>query len=296
MHPSKKFASLAKQHCSRWSLRDKNCAAPVNSTLGHTHIAMKPIDAYKDTAKRARIFLAYHDGLINTRSRGIRNDWKSSFLKLMHWPAGCAIERIDSKDAIIVLRGGAGLTTDHFTQVCLDDQLRAAITFGVSALDRYIHERVVKGIIPALKVHPLTRQQEELSIPVSTAIQISEEAVLAQKKGIGIRPANIVRKKVQELLYKRPFQSFREIEYAFQLLGVKNLEAQLRTAYGVVDLKAIKTQLSNIAMRRNQIVHEGDLVRHERGGQIKWHRITRKYVADSLDFLDQFVTHLEGLS
>jgi hypothetical protein len=257
---------------------------------------MQPIEAYKDTSERARVFLAYHDGLINTRSRRIRKDWKASFLKLMHWPAASAIERIDSKDAVIVLRDGAALTPDHFTQPWLDDQLRAALTFGVSALDRYVHERVVKGIIPALKGTPLTRQQEEFSIPVSTAIQISEEAVAAQKMGLKIRPANIVRKKVQELLHKRPFQSYREIEYAFSLLGVKDLAKQLQAAYGVGDLKAFKSQLAGIAMRRNQIVHEGDLVRHERGGQVKWHEINRKYVADSLDFLDTFVGHLESVA
>jgi hypothetical protein len=262
----------------------------------HTRAAMRPIDAYNDTADRARTFLAYHDGLMNTRARRIRKDWKNSFLKLMHWPAGSSIERVDSKDAVIVLRVGAAITPDHFTQPWLDDQLRAALTFGVSALDRYVHERVVKGIIPALKVAPLTRQQEEFSIPVSTAIQISEEAVAAQKKGLKIRPANIVRKKVQELLHKRPFQSYRDIEYAFSLLGVKNLAGQLQVAYGVGDLKAIKRQLGGIAMRRNQIVHEGDLVRHERGGQIKWHEINRKYVADSLDFLDKFVRHLERVA
>ena len=256
---------------------------------------MTPIEAYDDTSERARTFLAYHDGLINIRSRRIRKDWKASFLKLMHWPYTSAIERVDSKDAVIVLREGASLTPDHFTQPWLDDQLRAALTFGVSALDRYVHERVVKGIIPALKDMPLTRQQEEFSIPVSVAIQISEEAVAAQKRGLKIRPANIVRKKVQELLHKKPFQSYREIEYAFNLLGVKDLAKQLQTAYGVGDLKAFKSQLAGIAMRRNQIVHEGDLVRHERGGQVKWHEINRKYVADSLDFLDTFVGHLENV-
>lgn len=256
---------------------------------------MKPIDAYNDTSARARLFLEYHDGLINFRARGIRRDWKGKFVKLMHWPANSAIDRIDSKDAIIVLRSGSALTPDHFTQEWLDDQLRAALSFGVSALDRYVHERVVKGIIPALKRRPLTKQQEEFSLPVSTAIQIAEEAVAARKNGAKIRPTNIVRKKVQELLHKRPFQSYREIEYAFQLLGIKNLTAQLQKAYAVADLKAQKAQLGKIAMRRNQIVHEGDLVRHERGGQVKWHPIPRKYVSDSLDFLDQFVLHLESV-
>jgi len=256
---------------------------------------MKPLETYQDTAIRARLFLEYHDGLMNTRARRIRSDWSSKFAKLMHWPATASIERVDSSDAVIVLRQGSTLTPDHFTQDWLDDQLRAALTFGVSALDRYVHERVVKGIIPALKKRPLTRQQEEFSLPVSTAIQIAEEAIAARKNGSIIRPTNIVRKKVQELLHKRPFQSFREIDYAFCLLGIRNLTGQLQKAYGVGDLKAQKTQLGKIAMRRNQIVHEGDIVRHERGGRVAWHPIPRKYVADSLDFLDQFVAHLEGV-
>ena len=257
---------------------------------------MKPIEAYKDTAERARLFLTYHDGLINIRARSVRKEWRSSFLKLMRWPKATVIDRIDSKDAVIILRPGAGLMDHHFNQDWLSDQLRASLTFGVSALDRYVHERVVKGIIPALKKKPLLKQQEELSLPVSTAIEISEAAVAAIKSGEKIRPSNIVRKKVQELLHKRPFQSFREIDYAFNLLGVKNLSGQLQAAYGVGDMKPIKMQLANIAMRRNQIVHEGDILRHERGGQIDWHPITRKYVEDSLDFLDQFVAHLEAVT
>jgi len=257
---------------------------------------MTPIDAYKDTSNRARTFLLYHHGLLDTRSRRIRKDWKANFLEFMNWPAGADIERVDSADAVFILRPTSQLTTKDFTHTVLDDQLRAALTFGVSALDRYVHERVIKGIIPALKSGKLNRPQEEFSIPVATAIKISEDAVAAQRRGENIRPANIVRKKVQEILYRRPFQSFRDIDFAFQLLGIATLETQLRNAYGVQDCKGIKKQLSGIATRRNQIVHEGDLVRHERGGQIRRHGITRKYVTDSLDFLDQFVTSLENVS
>lgn len=256
---------------------------------------MKPIDTYNDTAERARVFLAYHDGLMNTRSRRERSEWREKFLSVMRWPKGSDITRIDSKDAVVVLKADATLTSDHFSQAWLDDQLRASLVFGVSALDRYVHERVVKGLIPALKKRPLNKQQEELALPVSTTLQLAGEAVAARKKGKNNRPSNIVRKKIQELLYKRPFQSFREIEYAFCLLGIKNLAGQLQAAYRVGDLKEVREQLSNIAMRRNQIVHEGDLVRHERGGSIKWHPIPRKYVADSLDFIDDFVNHLESV-
>jgi hypothetical protein len=214
----------------------------------------------------------------------------------MHWPATSTIERIDGKDAIIILREGASLTPNHFSQACLNDLLRASLSFGVSALDRYVHERVVKGIVAALKDSSLTKQQEDFSIPVTTAIQISEEIAKAKKNSKNIRVANIIRRKIQELLHKRPFQSWREIEYAFNLLGVTNLAGQLQTAYQIPEIKPIKAQLGQIANRRNSIVHEGDLLKHERGGKVRMQPISRKYVEDTLTFLDTFVGHLENVA
>ena len=257
---------------------------------------MHPIDAYNHTATRAKNFLLYHDGLINTRARKVRKDWKAAFLKVMHWPASSDISRIDSKDVVLILKDGASLTPDHFSAVCLDDLLRASLTFGVSALDRYVHERVVKGIIAAYKSGSLTKQQEELMVPVTTAIAISEEVAKAKKNNKNVRTANIVRIKLQELLHKKPFQSWREIEYAFNLLGIKNLSGQLQILYGLGNLKDKKAQLSHIAARRNAIVHEGDLFKHERGGTVKAHPISRKYVEDSLVFIDELVGHLQNVA
>jgi hypothetical protein len=256
---------------------------------------VNPLDAYRDTASRARLFLAYHDGLVPVQTRSISIGWGASFSQLMGWSSFSGIQRVDCKDAVIVLRQGSMLNPDQFSRSCLDDQLRAALTFGVSALDRYVHERVVKGIVAKLKKPNLNKEQREFAIPVSTAIKISAESVKAAKANKKLRPANIIRKQVQALLHKKPFQSYRGIEYAFKLLGINNLAGQLQAAYGTGDLNAVKTQLANIAKRRNQIVHEGDLVVHERGGQVKWHNIERKYVADSLSFLDIFVAHLDSV-
>lgn len=256
---------------------------------------MRPIDAYNHTVLRAKTFLLYHDGLMNTRARRIRADWKASFLKIMHWASKTKIDRVDGKDAILVLRPTATLTAAHFSAACLDDLLRASLTFGVSALDRYVHERVVKGIIKALNTKDLTRQQEELSMPAVVTLTIAEEIRKARQQGKHIRASNIVRRKLQELLHRRPFQSWRELEYAFNLLGITNLAGQLQRAYGVPNMKPIKDQLNHIAVRRNAIVHEGDLLRHQRGGKARMHPVSRKYVDDTLTFLDGLVAHLENV-
>lgn len=254
---------------------------------------MRPIDAYQDTAVRAKRFLLLHDGLMNTRQRSIRADWKSSFNKLMHWNQGADIKRVDSRDAVIVLRDGSALQPDDFTKESLDDLLRSSLTFGVSALDRYIHERIIKGFVTAYRAGNLNKQQKEFTIPATLAMDIVEKTRKANQNGATVRPANEVRKAVQEILHKRPFQSWREVEYGFCLIGVTGLAGKLQGTLGVGDFTPIKRQLNKIAERRNHIVHEGDLARHQRGGGVKAQHIERKFVEDSLTFLDGFVAALE---
>lgn len=258
---------------------------------------MQPIDAFEDTHERAQRLLRLHDGLINTRQRSIRSDWKANFCHLMHWPQSAEIERVDSKDAVIVLRDNAKLGPDDFDSHALDDLLRSAITFGVSAIDRYVHERIIKRFVTAFREGDLTKQQQDFELPATLAIEIVDRFNMARREGDNIRPANEIRKVVQKTLHKRPFQSWREIEYGFCLIGYSNLGKALKDTHGLdePDLKYIKARLGNIVNKRNKIVHEGDLPRHERGGGVYVQKIRRKWVEDSLSFLSNFTAKLEEI-
>ena len=97
------------------------------------------------------------------------------------------------------------------------------------------------------------------------------------------------------MLHRRPLQSWREIEFAFELLVVTDLAGQLQAAYRLGAIGPTKGQLGRIVEKRNLIVHEGDLVRHQRGGYVRKLEVSPRFVADSLDFLDTFVGHLEGV-
>jgi len=255
-----------------------------------------PKQAFDDTAARARRLLHLHQALVNIRKYRIRKDWKASFCGLMHWPKDSAIQRVDSKEAIVVLRAGATLGPSDFSSEALDDLLRSALAFGVSALDRYVHERVVKRIVSALRLRDLSRNQQDLTIPAVASRRMAESAVVAQRTGRSFRPANEVRKTIQEALHKRPFQTWREVDYAFTLIGINDLRNQLQARYRVGSLQAVQAQLNSIAARRNRIVHEGDLVRHERGGQVRRHPIDPRTVREALDFLDTLVGHLEHVA
>ena len=256
---------------------------------------MQPIDAYQHASARARRLLRYHDGLVNIRQRRIRSDWKSSFCKFMRWKQDSDIDRVDSREALIVLRDGASLEPSDFASEAVADLLRSALVLGMSALDRYVHERVVKGIVAALRKPPLSKAQEEFSIPAVLTLQVTKSLTEAHRKGRQLRPANEVRKKVQEILHRRPFQSWGELESAFALIGIRKLESRVRTRYQLDDISPIREQLNDIAKRRNWIVHEGDLVRHQRGGATRCNSISPGFVRKSLDFLDTFAGHLDKI-
>lgn len=254
---------------------------------------MEPYETYLNISSRAKRLLHIHDGLINIRRKGIRKDWKRNFCKIMHWPISSDIERIDSKEAIIVLRAGAKLKREDFEKEIIEDLLRSAITFGVSALDRYVHERVVKNIIAALSGGELSKHQRNLEIPAHLALKSVRKMSKTKGKGKNVRPANDIRNEIQEVLHARPYQGWLQIVNAFKLIGISELKDKIGKYYSSSEKQEIESTLDNIVIRRNYIVHEGDLKRHQRGGNIKMHELSRKEVEDSLNFIDKLVRNLD---
>ncbi len=254
---------------------------------------MTPRQAFDDVIDRTKRLMRLHDGLINTRKRKIRSDWRGNFCRLMHWKTDSNIERVDSADAIVVLREGADLQTDDFAKDTMDDLLRSAHIFAVSAMDRYVHERVCKGIISAFRRSGLSKEQREFSIPLTLALDAAEALRKAHKDEKAVRPANEIRKAIQELLHTRPFQSWRDIDYAFRLIGITGLAGKIQASKGLSDMKAYKAELGRIVERRHRIVHEGDLPRHQRGGLAQKAPIKRSFVVDSIAFIEDFVDELE---
>jgi len=256
---------------------------------------MTPKDAFDNTISRATALLALHDGLVDIRRRGMRSDWKRSFCRLMHWPLGCSIARVDSVDAVIVLRDGASLTEAAFATAALDDLLRSSLVMAVSALDRYVHERICKEIVTAFKRPGLLREQQEFSVPLKLALTAIDSLRRAQRANRAVRPANEIRKAVQEMLHARPFQSWREIEYGFRLIGISKMGGSIQASLGLPDITPFKKQLETIVSRRHRIVHEGDLKRHQRGGRPQKNEITPATVRSAINFLNNFVSELDKL-
>jgi len=197
---------------------------------------MTPHDAYKDIRNRAKFMLNVYDGQLNVRKRSIRADWKRGFCRLMHWRRDIPIDRLDTSDALIILKENATLSRDDFEHERLDDFLRSALVMAVSALDRYVHERVVRKIIAAYKNADLTREQETLAIAAPVVIGLGKKILEARRQNEGqqFRPANIIRNELQEFLHTRPFQSWREISFAFSLIGIRGFDGKVQDGYVIL--------------------------------------------------------------
>lgn len=128
-------------------------------------------DIFDNGRRRAQYFLRLHALLQDRRQRGIRHDWARNFKRVMHWPQRERVNRIDGRQAILVLREGAGLGPEHFREETLSELLRAALVDIVSALDRYCHELVVSRIVKALgrSEKSINRELRQLYIPVLAA-------------------------------------------------------------------------------------------------------------------------------
>lgn len=276
----------------RLSENQSTSPQPKSGSLSNV---VTPKQAYDQVAARARRMLRLHDGLVNIRKRGIRSDWKADFCRLMRWPQNNAIHRVDSKEALIIIRAGAAIKSTDFDSESIDDLLRSAVAIGIGALDRYVHERIAKGIVSALRGTALTPAQEKLTISAPLALRMTDSLRKGVKNDMNVRPANQFRIAFQESLHRRTFQSSTEIDDAFRMIGI-GVWGKLQSTYAVSSVEPIKKQLNEIARRRNLIVHEGDLVRHQRGGRPRINPITKGYVHDSLDFLDTLVMNLEAIS
>lgn len=257
-------------------------------------MALEPKDLFDHAMRRADHFLDLYDLVHNSRQRAIRSDWKSNFTSLMRWPKTEKIVRIDGKDkqSLLILRESAGLTREVFTHDYASELLRGAISAAVSALDRYMHEMVAKYFLKILNL-PIESQSKEfrsICLPVN-AVKRATDKLRADPAA---RPGNIIKEEVRKILHRDfTFQTSSSIQKAATILGVKDLWRKVAVAKNNGVQKDIVDQLNAITRRRNQIVHEADLILQSRGREVKMRDITKQQALDVVIFMKDLVVALD---
>lgn len=239
---------------------------------------------FKFAFKRAVYLFRLYHGLANHRKRGMRADWAENFCRLMHWPAGDGdlIDRVDSPDAIIVLKDGSRLTREVFAADALADLLRASLVMGVSALDAYFHSKIAASVVScARKGTAMPRALKKATITI-------EDFVDGNKYQ---RRLTTVRRSIERSLGYQSLQLPDKIATGLGLIGITDFWGEVANRMGMMQ-DDLKVRLSSIVTRRNQIAHEGDLSQSKKARN-KSRTIEPKYVREALAFIRKLAKRAE---
>ena len=247
---------------------------------------MQPIEAFNDGRSRAEHLLKLAEVLTNTRQRAARADWKANFRALMRWPTTRQFERVDGEHAILILPVECGLRADAFQEEYLSELLRSALVAMVSALDRYCHEVITKALMREYRNGNAHVRKLEVSLK-----EIEEVLLRAEE---GRRPRNALRNALQARLYKETYQTPAQIADGLRLAGKTDVWNRCAATMNSTRDEVV-TKLNRIIARRNRIVHEGDLVRHERAGGVRRHGIQPAEISDLITWISDLVAALEQL-
>jgi hypothetical protein len=236
--------------------------------------ALKTFEVAQD---RANYLVRLAAGLTDRRRRSARSDWASTFKKVMHWSQSTKVDRIDGKDALVVVWEEGDLAREDFSAERLHDLYRAAIVMSVSAMDAYFHAKVLRYVIAHSK------SAEPSSALLKTRITVADFVAGNAKK----RRNTALRAALGRIMSFQSYQSPENVASALSKIGVQDFWNGVSAKLGRSS-EEIRGVLSDIVKRRNQIAHEGDLSQSKKARN-KPRRIEPKLARDYLQFIEGLV-------
>lgn len=252
-----------------------------------------PKAVFDYSIERAKHMLSLYDILHNSRQRSGRKDWLNKFKDLMHWPRGESIVRIDGKDrnSFLVLRESLGITSDRFAHLYVSELLRSSVVSSVSAMDRYFHDLILSKSWTLLSKSEKSVPKNLKTLPIPA--YAVRKALAALRDDSSARPGNYLKNEIQNVLHKEyTFQSVSGVDTAVSMLGIKDFWKTVAGCLGISAENA-QTKIRDIAKRRNQIVHEADIVLKTKGKEISLRDITRGEAEEIVDFISRFIVEVE---
>lgn len=258
---------------------------------------ISPKDTFDFALKRSDHFLTLYDIVHNSRQRAGRSDWLTSFKQFMRWPQREEIVRIDGKDqnSLLILRESLGISREHFSHDYASELLRSSLVCSISALDRYMHDVVVDKSWALLS-------QAEKDIPkelkkVRLPLLATKKALEKLKNNPKARPGTLIKQEIQKVVHiDFTFQKKSDIEKGAKLLGItdfwRKVAEQMPEDPSPGD---VQDELTKIAKRRNQIVHESDLFLKTSAREISQREITRSDAQNAVDWVSSFVNALNAV-
>ncbi|WP_299209782.1 HEPN domain-containing protein [uncultured Dokdonia sp.] len=190
------------------------------------------------------------------------------------------INRVRNIDSLFV-----HLTTQlGFNPSEVSDLLRSEIVYSLSSFDRLIHDLVKTGMVDSFKGHRTpTNAYKNFSISLNQFDAINSASV---------PPAEFVFEQTITSSHKHlSFQDPDKVVEALSLIWHENHKWQKIATKMGMNQNDLKTELKNIVIRRNQIVHESDFELFTGDIQLIIHSDTQQ----SVDFINNLANTIYNL-
>ena len=254
-----------------------------------------PIDVFENTIERALHLVRLYDLLHNKGKRGARKGWKKDVSKLLGWREHEKLKRIDSPNAILLIKDGTEWNFSHFESEYLDEILRSALVTAVSAVDRYLHDIVVMKSLDLLKQSDCPKRLSAMQIALCDVERIIQKSLASRKNDQKkTRPRTILKDTIREILHKESFQGFESIGTALSMAGIDKGWTKLKKILDM-EVPEIKKRINGIVNRRNRIVHEGDIARGPKPREIKLNEIKSPSIQKDIEWLKSFVLAVQKI-
>jgi len=175
-----------------------------------------------------------------------------------------------------------------------DDLCRSALFTAVAAIDTYMHWLVFQRLLKVRYRSGIPKALARAEIPFSALATLANSAIEAQRNGSRIRPWVQVKNALQNQLLSQTFQSYDQVATAFALSGIDRAWPKVATQLGVQP-SDIKQRLNHLVHRRNQIAHEGDIMRMSKPHNVRFNSIDHATVAADVNWVETLLNAMQAV-
>ena len=173
-----------------------------------------------------------------------------------------------------------------------EDLCRHALVSGITAIDSYMHWLVFTRLSDVRWRETLPKRLQNLDIPFSDLASLADSALGAQQDGRRIRPWVQVKNALQNRILSMTFQSYSQVAGAFSLAGIEKSWSKIAAEIGE-PASQIESRLNGLVHRRNQIVHEGDIMRMSRPRAIRHNPVDHAEVSAEIDWVERLLAAMQ---
>lgn len=182
----------------------------------------------------------------------------------------------------------AASTSPNIALGTREDCRRLALVMSVVALDAYVHWTVFLKLSTVRQRADIPKGLQRLDLAFGDIASLADSAVSARHRGTAFRPWVQVKNAVQKRLQQMTIQNSNAVAEALSFLGITSLWRKVAQRL-TLSADVVTSRLNSIVARRNQIVHEGDLQRHQRPRRVSHNSITRAGVANDIAFMENLI-------